>query len=61
MDLTLANAVVTSGTTVLTTITGSIFSFLVTQLPTIFALAAVGFVFGAVRWVVRKISHPHGR
>jgi len=53
MDTAFMDAIVASGTTMLTSLVGALFSFIVGIIPILLGLAAVGFVV----WGIRAVLH----
>lgn len=56
METTFMDAIVTSGTAMLTDMVGALFTYITAILPVLLALVALGFVVWGIKWVIRKMK-----
>lgn len=54
MDVSFMTDIVSSGTTMLTSLVGALFTFIETVLPLLLGLAALGFVIWGIKWMLSK-------
>jgi len=57
MDTTLMDNIITSGTTMLSSLLGALFTLINHLLPFLLGLAVLGLVVGVVFWLFRLVRH----
>jgi zinc transporter ZupT len=59
MDTTLMTNVITSGTTMLSSLVGVLFTFIYAILPILLGFAAVGLIVWGIKWIMGHMHSVH--